>query len=928
MKPIKLFGVRQNNLKNFDLEIPSRSFSVICGPSGSGKSSLAFETLFAEGQRRYLESLSNYAKQFVGQASKPLVDHVENIYPSIALEQKNPIRSSRSTVGTHSEIYDYIRVLFARLGVIYCPNHNLPMRSYDPSMASKDILSSMKEARVYIFTPLTWKNKKEAKSLKEQLLKWGYTKVIDLGDDSKINTINLDQKELPAKSVEHGVIIDRLQVNPSSSGRIFDAFSQAFSTSEKLYGKAQANVLSVEGEQKIFKKQISCSQCEEIFPTLSPDLFSFNNAVGACDNCTGFGNILNLDKKLVIPNEDLSISEGAIYPFTMPSGKADLRELKKFCKKEKIDIDKPWKKLSKKHQDQIWLGSEDWYGVEGLFEYLETKKYKMHVRVFLSRFKSTQTCTVCNGKRLNKMMEQVKVSKSSVSEICELPLIQLEEWLNNIKIKATEKKLVAEVLDQMKSRVKFLNHIGLSYLTLLRPTKTLSGGEFQRLNISNQIGTDLTDTLYVLDEPTIGLHPRDNQKLIEQLHKLHKNNNTVVVVEHDPEVIKSADHIIEMGPESGIRGGEVVFSGSQKSFKNSKSQTSKFIYNPSKTGVYQLGDKSINKEKAFEFFGCDGHNLKKIDFSIPLNQISVVTGVSGSGKSSLISQTVYPALLRKLESKVAGVDELNYEKYKLHKDIKFIEFVSQARIMKSRRSVVATYVGLHDYIRKAFAAEPHAKILGYEAGAFSLNTGFGRCPTCKGLGYEEVEMLFMDNIDLPCETCGGKKFTSELLSVKHKGKSINEVLDMTGEEAGQFFSENKKINKILTSLKSLKLDYLSLGQPLSTLSGGESQRLKLLKHLTSSSLKGAIFIFDEPSTGLHFNEIRALIEVFKKLKEGGATIIIVEHNLDVIASADWLIDIGPEAGDAGGEIVVEGKPLSVAKKKGYTADYLKKHLGV
>ena len=738
---------------------------------------------------------------------------------------------------------------------------------------------------------------------------------------------------MPTKSENHGVIVDRLQVNDGSSGRVFDALSQGFSVSEKLYGIAQVHVLSVDGEHRSFKKQISCSRCDEIFPNLSPDLFSFNNAIGACQSCTGFGNILNLDRRLVIPDEDLSVGKGAIYPFTMPSGRSDLRELKKFCKKEGIALDKPWKKLSKKHQNLIWNGKDNWYGVVGFFEYLETKKYKMHVRVFLSRFKSTQICQVCNGKRLNKMIEQVKVSKYSVSEVCELPLFQLNHWLTKIKLKKSEKNLVKEVLDQIRSRVNFLNQIGLSYLTLLRPTKTLSGGEFQRLNISNQIGTDLTDTLYVLDEPTIGLHPRDNQKLIEQLQKLHKNNNTVVIVEHDPEVIKSADHIIEMGPESGLRGGEIVFTGSQKSFKAAKTQTSKYIYNPSKNGVYKLGDKSLNSEKAFEFFGCSGHNLKNIDFNVPLNQISVITGVSGSGKSSLISQTVYPAILRKLENETVGVDELSYQKFNLHRKIKFIEFVSQSRIMKSRRSLVVTYVGFYDYIRKTFALEPHAKILGYDAGAFSLNTNGGRCPTCKGLGYEEVEMVFMDNIDLPCETCGGKKFTSDLLSVKHKGKNITEVLDMTGEEAALFFSDSNKvykthrIKKILSSLKNLKLDYLTLGQPLSTLSGGESQRLKLLKHLTSSSLRGGIFIFDEPSTGLHFNEIKYLIEIFKKLKEGGATIVIIEHNLDVIASADWLIDIGPEAGDEGGKIVIEGNPLNVAKKTGYTSKYLRKHFG-
>jgi len=928
MKSIKLFGVKQNNLKNLDLEIPSRSFSVICGPSGSGKSSLAFETLFAEGQRRYLESLSNYAKQFVGQASKPLVDRVENIYPSIALEQKNPIKSSRSTVGTHSEIYDYLRVLFARLGKIYCPEHKTLMKNYDASSSSKEILSSMENMRVYIHTPLKWKTKDEGKSLRAELLKLGYTKVLCTKKSETLDVLNLDSKDLPAKSNQHFLVVDRLQVNKASSGRIFDAIAQAFKVSDQLYAMPVASVLSVDGETKKFKKQISCSECDEVFPKLTPDLFSFNNAVGACENCQGFGNTLNLDKKLVIPNEDLSLNEGAIHPFSMPSGKSDLRELKKFCKKNKIDLSVPWKKLSKQDRDNIWSGQGDWYGVEGLFKYLERKKYKMHVRVFLSRFKSSQHCTVCEGKRLNRMMEQVKVSGLSVSDVCKFSLSELEAWLKGLKLNKNDKILVKEILDQMISRVSFLNEIGLSYLTLLRGTKTLSGGEFQRLNISNQIGTDLTDTLYVLDEPTIGLHPRDNDKLIKKLHQLHKNNNTVVVVEHDPEVIKSADYVIEMGPESGIRGGDVVFKGSQKKFKSSKSQTSKFIYNPLKKGVFKLGDKTINKDKAFEFFGCSGHNLKDVDFSVPLNQISVITGVSGSGKSSLVSQTVYPALLRKLQSKVSGSEELSYKKFKLHKDIKNIDFVSQSRIMKSRRSIVSTYVGLYDHIRKLFANETQARILGFDAGSFSLNTKGGRCPTCKGLGFEEVEMLFMDNIELPCETCGGKKFTNELLSVKYNDKNIKEVLDLTCDEAEDFFSDQLKINRILKSLKSLKLDYLCLGQSLSTLSGGESQRLKLLTHLTSTSLSGSLFVFDEPSTGLHFNEIKALIEVFRRLKEGGATIVIVEHNLDVIASSDWLIDVGPEAGDDGGKLVLEGKPLSVVKKTGYTAEYLKKHLSL
>lgn len=924
LKPIRLIGVRQNNLKNISVDVPARTFTVVCGPSGSGKSSLAFETLFAEGQRRYLESLSNYARQFVGRAGKPLVDRVENIYPAIALEQKNSIRSSRSTVGTHSEIYDYLRVLFARLGTPYCPNHHTPMKSYSASAASEEILRDLNGKRLYIISELHWSKKDEGRSLREKLLKLGYRKALKLNNDGGIEKIlELDQKELSSKSENHFLILDRVQVSEKSKARVFDALSQGMQLTHKLYGKEVVQILSTEGGAKKFKKSISCSECDEVFWDLTPELFSFNNPLGACTHCSGFGNILEIDKNIVIPNENLSIEKNAIHPFSMPSGKADQRELKKFCKQEGIDITTSWKKLSKTDQDKIWNGHGDWYGVLGVFEYLESKKYKMHIRVFLSRFKSTQPCNVCKGKRLNKKMEQVKIADKSISEATDFSLEALLSWVQNLKLKKEEATLTKEIREQMQSRLTFLNQVGLSYLTLARPTKTLSGGEFQRLNISNQIGTELTDTLYVLDEPTIGLHPRDNAKLIEQLKKLHKNNNTVVVVEHDSEVIKNADHVIEMGPESGLRGGEVIFSGSQKDFKKSKSKTSKYLYGNSTT-FEPL--KAMKRTPAFELKGCKGHNLKSINFKAPLNQITSITGVSGSGKSSLVSETLYPALVKEIEGKHINDGALEHESLKIHKSIKSVEFISQKRITKSRRSNIATYLGVFDHIRKIFADKKQSKLLGYTPGSFSLNTSGGRCPACKGLGIEEIEMLFMDNIDLPCEACNGIRYTKDILKIKHKEKSIHEVLQMTAEEAADFFHENTKIKNALKILKALKLDYLSLGQTLDSLSGGESQRLKLSKHLSETDLKGKIIIFDEPSTGLHFNEIKALIDVLNTLQEAGATVIVVEHNLDIIASSSWIIDIGPEAGEGGGSIVAEGHPKEIIKHSGHTSTYLMEHI--
>ncbi len=926
MRKIELKGVKQNNLKNIDIEIPLRSFVVICGPSGSGKSSLAFQTLFAEGQRRYLESLSNYAKQFVGRAPKPLLDSAKNIPPSIALEQKNSIKSSRSTVGTHSEVYDYLRTLFAKIGTPFCPDHKTELKKYDPSSASEAVIKELKNKRAYILCPLSWSNKKEAEALKDKVLKLGYIKCAKLGVDSSIESLlDLEFDNLPLKANKHFLVVDRLEINEDSEIRLFDAFSQSFEISKMLSGHSEAQVVTTTKEIRTFKDFLSCNKCDYSFWDLSPDLFSFNNTLGACSTCRGFGNDLVLDPKKIIPNEERSLREGAIVPFEMPSAKQDKKALMKACKDLNIDENTPWKKLTQIQRKKIWEGEGKWFGVEGLFDYLETKKYKMHVRVFISRFKSSRVCKTCSGKRLNPKLDQVKISQKSIGEVSDLPLEELVAWIKNLKLKPHEEKLTKEVFFQICSRLEFLNNIGLHYLSLSRPTKTLSGGEFQRLNISNQLGTELSDTLYVLDEPTIGLHPRDNRNLIELLKSLHANKNTVVVVEHDKEVIEAGEYIFEMGPESGSQGGEVIFRGEIKDFlKSTDSPTANYIrarnnWTPPKTP-------KLSKTNSIKLKGCKGHNLKNVNLDLPLNTFTCITGVSGSGKSSLITQTLYPAILEKLTGDFQE-GALPYSKIELPKEITSVDFINQQRISKSKRSTIATYLGVFDTIRKTFASTPEAKFSGFMPGSFSLNTEGGRCPKCKGLGIEEIDMLFMDNIEIPCDECEGKKYTYEIQKIYFREKNICDVLNLTCKEAKSFFIAEPSITKSLLILEELGLSYLKLGQTLDTLSGGESQRLKLSKYLLLSNLRNKLFIFDEPTTGLHFREVDLLIKVFNKLVDAGSSVVVIEHNLDIMAASDWMIDIGPEAGKDGGKINFSGTPLKITKKAGnLTGKYLKEHV--
>ncbi len=924
MKNITLKGVKQNNLKNVDIEIPIGSFVVICGPSGSGKSSLAFQTLFAEGQRRYLESLSNYARQFVGQAPKPLLDSAKNIPPAIALEQRNSIRSSRSTVGTHTDIYDYIRTFFAKVGKPFCPNHHTEMKRFDASTATADILERLNGKRVYLTCPVKWSKSSELIEIRKKTLELGFYKMLKVDDENNIlETLDLEFDEPKGKGVYH-IIIDRLAVEDDSELRIFDALSQSFELSKNLFGIKESSVISTEKDSLVFKGVTSCSQCDEIFWDLSPDLFSFNNAAGACPECRGFGNQLELDENKIIPNQSLSIRDGAIVPYSMPSASKQRSQLLKFCTSKGIDLDTPWSKLSKSDRETVWRGQKKRHCIEGFFDYLETKKYKMHVRVFLSRFKSSTTCSHCHGFRLNPKINQVKINNTSIGQLCNLPLSDFLTWLEELRLDEHTQKLTKELLEQITNRITFLNNIGLSYLTLSRETKTLSGGEFQRLNISNQLGSNLSDTLYVLDEPTIGLHPRDNTKLINLLKDLHANQNTLVVVEHDKEVIQSGEYIFEIGPESGKNGGEVIFSGTSKDFlKNKDSLTAAFLTGKKKT--FSLKEKTSVTTPKIKISNCSGHNLKNIDLEVPTEKMICVTGVSGSGKSSLITQTLYPAVLSKLTGEHQP-GSLPFKSLNLPKSCSSIDFVDQQRVSKSKRSFVATYLKIFDLVRKNLAKSMESKISGYTPGTFSLNTEGGRCPKCKGLGVEEIDMLFMDNISLTCDLCSGSKYTPDILKIQYNGKNVSEILDLTCSEAIQFFAADASALKPLKVLEELGLGYLRLGQSLDTLSGGESQRLKLSKYLLSSNLKGRILIFDEPSTGLHFKEIQLLLRVFDKLTAAGASVIIIEHNLDLIASSDWVVDVGPEAGALGGNITTFGHPLDICKTKTYTGKYLKEHI--
>ena len=737
-------------------------------------------------------------------------------------------------------------------------------------------------------------------------------------------------KKSPPKSLFY-IVIDRLGFSRGDQGRIADSISQAFAASLK-FSKAvqarQAEIMTTEGERLMLSEDNSCSVCGFKFPPITSALFSFNSPVGACPDCKGFGNRLELDENKIVPNPERSLRQGAIAPFAMPSAQYDRRQLKAFCKKAKIDMDAPWNRLTEKQRQLIWNGTDTFYGVKGLFEYLETKKYKMHVRVFISRFKSPFPCSACGGSRLKPEAQRVRVAERSISELCSMTIEDLFRFADQLTLPPHEQKIAAEPLRQIRERLKFLNDVGVGYLTLDRPTKTLSGGEFQRLQLANQLGMGLSQTLYVLDEPTVGLHPRDTDRLIHVLKNLRELGNTLVIVEHDQDVIRNASHVIEMGPGSGSLGGEVVFAGQIGGFYKQKNSATVQYLLPEKRSAFAREPRLVdikNQKYMLTFKGCHGHNLKNIDVSIPLNRLVTVTGVSGSGKSTLVSKTIYPAVARSL-----GVEYLpgkEYAEAKGLEQIKGVVLIDQAAIGKTARSNPLTYLKIFDAIRTIMASSPEGKARGYNAGTFSLNVDGGRCPVCRGLGFEIVDMLFMDDIEIRCDACDGKRYRPEILEVTFKGKNIADILNMTVNESMDFFVAYPNVRRPLSVLKEVGLEYLQLGQSANTLSGGESQRMKLARELNAVHQKQTLYILDEPTTGLHFREVHLLLKVLNRLVDSGSTVLLVEHNLEIIQQSDYVIDLGPEAGEKGGEIIAQGTPAELmTNKHSHTGRFLRSYL--
>ncbi len=918
MKSIELYGVKQNNLKNIDIKIPLQKLTVICGPSGSGKSSLAFETLFAEGQRRFIESLSNYARQFIQKSPRPDLDSALNLPPAIALEQKNGIRNSRSTVGSMTEIYDYLRLLFDKIAEPYCPTHNVLCHKHSSSFASKQLFESHLGKRGYLVIPVHPHTSRTRLDLHAWLLQQGYLRVL-LPSKTETKLFELSDPKLIKKGLpksEFYLVIDRFEVTMAEAPRIGDSMEQAYLLYKSLHDTTDGTAYFIFNDQiQIYSEKLSCPICQFEPIQKSVPLFNSNSPMGACPRCKGFGNTLELDINKIIPDPTRSIQKGAIEPFSMPSAESENKELLKFCKKQKILTDVPWSELSEEQKTAIWKGNEDFIGVEGLFRFLDTMKYKMHVRVFISRYRTAALCPDCHGNRLRPEAYSYQVHQNNWVYFSKQSAADLKKWFAHTSFSEHEQSIVFELKTQILNRLNYLCDVGLSYLTLERETRTLSGGEYQRMMLSNQLGMELSQALYILDEPTIGLHPKDNLKLIQIIKRIRDIGNTLVVVEHDEDVIKSSDYVIEIGPGSGLYGGEVLFSGTSEGFlKSPESLTSQYIRLAGQKDLIPLLKRPIDIETykfKINLKGCQGHNLKNIDASIPLNRFVVISGVSGSGKSTLIRQILYPALANYFKKDFAR--PLAFSKIDGTDYIKDVVLLDQASLSKNARSLPITYLKLFDRIRDIFASQPQAKLRNCTPGSFSLNVDGGRCPACKGSGVEEVDLVFMDNVVLTCEECGGKRYKDDILNVTFQGRSIVDVLNMTVEEAGRLFSFDAQLHRGLNLLKEVGLSYLKLGQSTSSLSGGEAQRLKIAFELLGAKQKQTLYILDEPTTGLHFREVDLLIKLLQKLVDSGASILIIEHNLRVIQSADWVIELGPEGGEQGGYLIAQGTPEQISQ---------------
>ena len=913
---IKIRGAKMHNLKNISIDIPKNKLIVVTGLSGSGKSSLAFDTLYAEGQRRYIESLSSYARQFLGKLNKPKVDKIIGISPAIAIEQKVNNSNPRSTVGTSSEVYDYLKLLFARIGRTYSPISNNEVKKDSIKTVLKTIKGFKINDKFLILSKKEFNTKKDSSELLELLRKQGFARVQINGELKRIDELT----ELSKKNIN--LVIDRLIYKDDTDfiNRISESIDLGF-----YEGKGELIVENISTNKSyFFNNKFEIDGMKFIEP--SEYLFSFNNPLGACSKCGGYGDIIGIDPELVIPNTGLSIYENAIAPWRGEKLKKYKNDLIKHASIFEFPIHKPFFKLTEDQKAILWEGNKYFKGINHFFKKLESKSYKIQNRVMLSRYRGKTKCSDCNGNRLKKESSYVKINNKSITDLVEMPIEDLLVFMNNLKINKYEKTISERVLKEIVSRLNFICNVGLGYLTINRKSSTLSGGESQRINLANSLGSSLVNSLYVLDEPSIGLHPKDTEKLINILIDLKNIGNTVLVVEHDEDIMKSADQIIDIGPEAGSNGGEIIAQGTIKNLLKSNSLTAKYLNNIEQIKV---PIKRRYSSKKITLKGARENNLKNITVNFPLNNLTAVTGVSGSGKTTLVKKILYPALLK--EKGIFKYKPGQHDKIIGNLDeIDEIEYVDQNPIGISSRSNPVTYLKIYDDIRNLFASQSLSKANYYKPKHFSFNVDGGRCDTCKGEGTVKIEMQFMADVNLTCESCKGMRFKEEILRVKFNNKNIDDILKMTVDQSIDFFSkfDQKKIVRKLQPLKDVGMGYVKLGQSSSTLSGGEAQRIKLATFLLKGTNRDkTLFIFDEPTTGLHFHDIKKLLKSFNSLIENGHTIIVVEHNIDLIKSSDYIIDLGLDGGDKGGQLIFQGSPEKlVREKKSRLSKYLKEKL--